>query len=306
MWVLLGGALSTQFPLDWLQLCRLLPYSDTNVVLPWEEGEEALKVYPFFLGGFAAKLRGGAPLPLQPDTTVGLHQCYPIPYQEEGSQMEEGLGFHPTLKWFQSINQARAQLEYDLAQEAQVITKNVWWSTDQVGQEVWETESTDSQRSRCYLSGGLFSGWAQPTQLSCYPGVSPLQFPSATWAKCWPPLPCNRKRMSPATITVPEAEWLHRLLTPEDSPAHQTGTPPLPIPSFYGYPHCWHSPCLAAHLLVIQFQCLYRKNRTTPLVALLGINTTSRPMSTPKRLKVRSKYSPTQGDGRHTQIGTGV
>ena len=43
-----GNASSTQFPLDWKCLCRLLPYSTTEVVLPWEEGEEGLKVYPSF------------------------------------------------------------------------------------------------------------------------------------------------------------------------------------------------------------------------------------------------------------------
>ena len=43
-----GGTSSTQFPLDQLCLHRLLPYSNTEVVLPWEEGEEELKVYPFF------------------------------------------------------------------------------------------------------------------------------------------------------------------------------------------------------------------------------------------------------------------
>ena len=31
------GASSTQFPLDWLCLCRSLPYSNTEVVPPWEE-----------------------------------------------------------------------------------------------------------------------------------------------------------------------------------------------------------------------------------------------------------------------------
>ena len=35
-----GDASSTQFPLDQLCLCRLLHYSNTEVVLPWEEGEE--------------------------------------------------------------------------------------------------------------------------------------------------------------------------------------------------------------------------------------------------------------------------
>ena len=44
---LFGGTSSAQFPLDWLHLCKLLPYSDTEVVLP-QEGEEGLKVYPFF------------------------------------------------------------------------------------------------------------------------------------------------------------------------------------------------------------------------------------------------------------------
>ena len=33
------GASCTQFPLDQLHLCRLLPYSDTEVVLSLEEGE---------------------------------------------------------------------------------------------------------------------------------------------------------------------------------------------------------------------------------------------------------------------------
>ena len=44
-----GGTLSAQFPLDWLCLHRLLPFSDTEVVLPWEEGETELKVLPHFL-----------------------------------------------------------------------------------------------------------------------------------------------------------------------------------------------------------------------------------------------------------------
>ena len=35
MTTLSGGTSSTQFPLDWLCLCRILPYSNTKVVLPW-------------------------------------------------------------------------------------------------------------------------------------------------------------------------------------------------------------------------------------------------------------------------------
>ena len=43
------GTSSAHFPLDWLCLCRLLPFSDTEVVLPQEEGEMGLKVFPYFL-----------------------------------------------------------------------------------------------------------------------------------------------------------------------------------------------------------------------------------------------------------------
>ena len=33
--------------MDQLCLPRLLPYSTSEVVLPWEDGEEGLKMYPF-------------------------------------------------------------------------------------------------------------------------------------------------------------------------------------------------------------------------------------------------------------------
>ena len=42
------GASSAQSPLDQLHLCRSLPFSDTKVVLPQEEGEMGLKVFPYF------------------------------------------------------------------------------------------------------------------------------------------------------------------------------------------------------------------------------------------------------------------
>ena len=45
---LFGGTSSTWFPLDWLHLCRLIPFSNTEMVLPWEEGDIGLKVFPYF------------------------------------------------------------------------------------------------------------------------------------------------------------------------------------------------------------------------------------------------------------------
>ena len=99
-----GGTSSTQFPLDQLQLCRLLPYSNTEVFLPWEEGEEGFKAVSLLPGDFVEKLWGRA-LSIQANTSISS-LITPHLHQEEGSQTEEGSGFHPVLKWLQGISQA--------------------------------------------------------------------------------------------------------------------------------------------------------------------------------------------------------
>ena len=47
----------------------------------------------------------------------------PHPCQEEGTQTEGGLGFHPALKLLQDVNQACAQLECELVQETQELAQ---------------------------------------------------------------------------------------------------------------------------------------------------------------------------------------
>ena len=44
---LLVGTLTTQFPLAWLHLHRLLPYSPTQIVLPYEKEGDGLKFTQF-------------------------------------------------------------------------------------------------------------------------------------------------------------------------------------------------------------------------------------------------------------------
>ena len=46
MGTLSGGIASIQFPLDRLCLHQLLPFSESEVLLPSEVGEEGLKTYP--------------------------------------------------------------------------------------------------------------------------------------------------------------------------------------------------------------------------------------------------------------------
>ena len=52
------------------------------------------------------------------------YQCHcqlPLPSLEEGIQMEGKLGYNPTLQCLQDFNQARAQLESELSEEAQKL-----------------------------------------------------------------------------------------------------------------------------------------------------------------------------------------
>ena len=111
------GTSSTQLPLYWLHLHRLLPFSDTEVVLHWEEGEMGLKVFLHFWE--ALWQSSGEEHNLSDLISLLVPSLASNPHQEEGIQMEEGLSFHPALKLLQDVNQARAQLECELAQEIQ-------------------------------------------------------------------------------------------------------------------------------------------------------------------------------------------
>ena len=95
---------------------------------------------------------------------------------EESSQMEEGLGFSPALKQLQGINQARVQLEWELAHEAQGLAREYEdWQIRLArgmrnGKPTWPKRQMLPSRRSSLMQ-------AQPTQSSCYPHVSPLQFP---------------------------------------------------------------------------------------------------------------------------------
>ena len=109
------GASSTQFPLDWLHLCRLLPFSEIEVILPHEEGQLGFKVYPYsqeVLWESSEEEHHLSDLVLLSISSLALH-----PHLEEGTQTEGGFGFHQALKCLQDTNQSRAQLECELVQD---------------------------------------------------------------------------------------------------------------------------------------------------------------------------------------------
>ena len=141
-----GGIASAQFPLDRLHLCWLLPFSESEVLLPHEDGEEGLKTYPHlpeFLWDSSEEehhlsdpISLSDPLQAPPPASGRVHpdqgriRQSPCQHPDRrrvsshpaGTQTE-GLGYHPSFKLLWKANQARVQLEYELIQETQELAE---------------------------------------------------------------------------------------------------------------------------------------------------------------------------------------
>ena len=85
------------------------------MVLPHEEGEMGLKVFPNFQEALWQSSEE------EHNLSNPLSLSVPYPYQEEGTQTEGGLGCHLAFKLLQDVNQARAQLECEFVQETQEL-----------------------------------------------------------------------------------------------------------------------------------------------------------------------------------------
>ena len=98
------------------------------------------------------------------------------PLQEEGTQLEGGSGFHPTLKPLQDVNQARAQLECELAQETQGLAQR--YDDRQIKlarrHERWQAEIV-KQADATFQEVSPMQAWL--TLSSYCLGECPLQFP---------------------------------------------------------------------------------------------------------------------------------
>ena len=138
------GVISTQFPLDRLYLCWLLPFSKNRGATAYQGGKRGLKDVPHlpeflwdsleedhYLSGPISLL---FPLPAPASLLEACTQTkeglgsHPACTQTEGglgchpaSTQTEGLGYHPSLKLLWEANQTRAQLECELPQETQEL-----------------------------------------------------------------------------------------------------------------------------------------------------------------------------------------
>ena len=178
----LWGASSAQFPLDQLCLSRLLSFSVTEVVLPQEEGEMGLKVFPPFPRGSMAKLRRGT-LSLWSDFIVSA-------FNSPSSMSRRG---HPRQREDWALTLPSSFHKIPIKQE---LSWNVSWSRKH---RSWLKDMTIVGSNR---PGGMRGGkhrwlsrqippfkrwfprWAWLTLSSYCLGAYPLQFPSATWAEC--------------------------------------------------------------------------------------------------------------------------
>ena len=186
------GASSTQFSLDWLCLCRLLPFSDTKVVLPWEEGDQGWKCFPIFkrLYGKVQK-RNTAPL-----TQFHCHSLHwsLISVKKRAPRQREDWAFT------QPSSSSKMSIKPELSWNVSWSRKHRSWLEDTVigrsnlpgdvkgGQHGWLNRQMP-------LFKRSFPRWAWLPLSSYYLGAFPLQFSSTICVVCWPPTH-NRMRTS--------------------------------------------------------------------------------------------------------------
>ena len=128
----------------------------------------------------------------------------PLFSSRRGSQMEEGSVFHPTLKQLQGINQARAQLECELAKEAWGLAWRYddWQIKLARKHERWQAQmaegaDTTFQEVFCQVSATnliKLLPW-------CISSTVPLHYISKVLATT-----AQQEEDIPATITVPELQ----------------------------------------------------------------------------------------------------
>ena len=216
------GASSAQFLVDQLHLCRLLPFSDTEVVFPQEEGEIGLKVFPHF---WKALWQRSEEEHCLSDLISLSVPCWPlIPIKKRAPRQMEDQAFtqpssfdkmsiKPELSW--SVSWSRKYMSW---LEDMTIGKSSWPRDMRGGEHRW------SNRQMPFFKK-LFPGQlGRPYHITAlvYFLCSFLQYMSrllATAAKQDENVPVTTNASEPKGSPAPG---------PSSSPDHPPGTPPLP------------------------------------------------------------------------------
>ena len=190
-----GDASSSQFPLHWLCLCKLLPFSDTEVALPSEEGEMGLGVFPHFQRPY-----GKAQKRITPPLTWSTHQiycwslCQPlIPVKKRAPRQREDWAFTQPSSFYKMSSKPELSWTVTWARKHRSWFEDM--TIDRLNRPGGMRGSKHRWLSRHMPPFKRYFSQASLTLSSYCLGTCPLQFPFTTWAECWP-LPCNRMRTS--------------------------------------------------------------------------------------------------------------
>ena len=179
---LLAGMLTTQFPLAWLHLCRILSIHPLRWSCNMGGMTRSCKVYPFLWKALWESSEEDHCLS-EPVLLLVPHYFF-SPHWEESSQTEEELGLSSALTWLHSITQAKAQLEWELAHEweswpGNMRTNGLGWPWNmRTGESGWPKRWMQPSKKP-----SLKQSWL--TQSGYFPNVSPppilTLFPYVTW-----------------------------------------------------------------------------------------------------------------------------
>ena len=198
-----GGASSAQFPLDWLHLCKLLPFSDTECGLASRRGRDGVESVSPIPRGSMAKLRS-----MSTASLIWFHfwsPCWPFihvkkraPRQREDWAFTQASSFYKMpIKLEHSWNVSWSRKHRSWLEDMKISRSNRPGGTRGGGHR-WLS-----------LSRGIFSG-----EFSRLHQVTALvhflhSFPTITWAEWWPP-PHNWMRMSMLYPSL-RVHWLQAL-----------------------------------------------------------------------------------------------
>ena len=116
------GTLTTQFPLAFLYLHRLLPYSPTQVVLPQEKEGDGLNIYPVLVETLWESSEEEHHL--SPSLPLSVPIVSSHSNRDASTQTEEVLSFSLALRQLQEATQVKAQHEWRLALKLEGLAKN--------------------------------------------------------------------------------------------------------------------------------------------------------------------------------------
>ena len=169
-----GGVASTQFPLDRLHLCWLLPFRKLAVLLPSEVGEEGLKTDPHLPEFLWNRLEKEHHLS-NPISLSG--SCFtPGSMHPDWGRIRQSCCLHPDRRWvrlsscqypdrsFRVLSFPQTSMGNQSSQSPSgmwthpwdtEIGWKVWAKASQTGQEAYKEEGTDEQPNWYYAPGGV-------------------------------------------------------------------------------------------------------------------------------------------------------